>query len=139
MQQSEYDKILAANPGDPRFAEYAEELRCAGELTAAQQVCFCGLNANPDCHLGRLALAQIFYQQGHIAFAVREIKDLLKRCPELVSLQKLLHTLEPDADLAQLQPNISSQGSPDNEATVAEVEFEFDDLDLIKSDRGKKP
>lgn len=133
----DYSKILAANPGDPVFADYAEELRRSGKLDSALRICLQGLNANPDCHLGRLALAHIFYQQGYVSFATRELRELMHKCPELVSLQKLLQTLAPDQLIEAAAAEKAVEVSSEQDSTVAEAEFELGDLDLIKSDRSK--
>ncbi len=132
LELREIQQILKSNPGDPVFVEYAEQLRKENKLDEALQVCFRGLNSNPSCHAGRLLLARVFYQQGHLAFAIREISELVRSSKEISSLRKLLYALSPE--LGQLVAQEASVEGP-KEDTIAEAEFEFEALDEIKANK----
>lgn len=121
-----FKEILAENPGNPLFAEYAERLRVAGDHSEAMNVCLAGLSANPACHRGRLVLARAFYDRSYLPFAVRELEYLVRELPDNESLRKLLNKLSPQGTAAPSQtgPAVAAQ-------TVAEAEFDFSDIELI--------
>lgn len=106
------------------FAESAENLRRSGKLEEALKVCLQGLSANPAHHKGRLVLARVFFEMGYLPFAIREIEELCEALPESKSLQRLRDKLSP-------QPAEASGGA---EETVAEADFDLDELDLIAKD-----
>lgn len=110
---------LAEDPGDAVFADVAEELRSGGDLSGALEIALSGIAANPSCHLGRLALARIFYDKGWTALAVREVRQLCQDLPEVQTLKRLLNALTPDS---QSQEQLE-------EATVAEAEVDLEALE----------
>ncbi len=114
---------LKEDPGDPLFADLAEELRRGGELIRAMEICLRGLSANPACHKGRLVLARVFYELRYLPFALREIEELCRALPHSRSLQRLREKLSPEVSGAEQQ-----------EETVAEADFDFEDLELIDED-----
>ena len=117
--------ILAADPGNPVFAAYCEELRSQGLLHEAIQVALKGLSHNPGCHLGRLILARCFYQLDYLPFARREIAELMAALPEIKSLRKL-------ADKFDLpEPGAPDMAAKSEEAVLAEEEFDFGEIDLV--------
>ncbi len=113
---------ISQDPGDPAYAELAHELRGQGRLQEALEVALGGVSANPACHLGRLTLAHIFFDRGWTVLAVREVRHLCQELPEINTLKKLLTALSPGAVV------VPSQGA---EATVAETDFDFEEIDLI--------
>ncbi|MCB0310703.1 MAG: hypothetical protein KDD42_05680 [Bdellovibrionales bacterium] len=130
----DYQNILAEDPGNPVFAEYADSLRRRKQFAEAFEVCFKGLSVNPACHLGRLILARAFYDCNHLSFAVREVNHLCNECPDLPALKRLLSALSPDAE-----PNIdraptAQEESSVEEEIVAETDFDFEELELIEDE-----
>lgn len=132
-RMDEYTEILGKDPGNPVFAEYAEELRAGGERTKALEVCLAGLTANPSCPRGRLVLARVYYELGFFPFAQRELDQLSKEMPDSKLVAKLIERLRED-----------SGGSPSAEVTgakqevVADVEVDIGDLDQIEVEIDKK-
>ncbi len=128
---------LEEDPGNPVFVEFAQQLRSDGRLEDAAIVCLRGVSANPDEYRGRLLLANIFYQLECIPFALRELHLLQAHFPESTSLAKLLQKLDPSSGAAaeamsSKEVKDSKMGS--EERTVAETEFDFDDLEALTED-----
>jgi len=125
MGADDWQAVLLEDPGNPYFAEVSENLRKEGRYAEAYRVCFAGLSANPNCHVGRLALARLFYDQGFFPFAVRELEVLRSKLPENKTLLKLLMKLSPE----RVETPVASQVP---ETTLAEVEFDFREIDLLE-------
>lgn len=160
MDELEFKQKLAVDPGNPIFAQYAELLSSQGKWHEAIETCLKGLSRNPGAHQGRLTLAKLYYERGYIPFALKEVGELSHAFPQSQTLEKLRIKLggSPDSvkaglnsdsslslkggersdKLDQLQRNndASSTGSEDN--TVAEVELDFDVLEMIEKEEGKK-
>lgn len=120
-------EVLRADPGNPVFAECAEELRLSGHWLEGIRVCLSGLSANPSCHRGRLVLARIYFEQGFIPFSVREVELLRKSLPELKSIQRLYDRFYPG-------------GAPIGETgdtTVAESDFDISEIELVEENKEK--
>lgn len=130
-EQSLKDKLLQ-DPGHPDFADYAEELRRRGRFFEAMEVCLNGLSLNPQCHLGRLSLARIMVEKGWLPFASDQVTKLCSAFPESHSLKKLLASLSPDPALESSLTVQNHSVSKQNDETVAEVEFDFDEIDLLE-------
>lgn len=130
MDKDDWQTFLNQDPGNPYFAEVAEDLRKQGQAPQAFRVCFSGLSANPHCHLGRLVLARLFYEQGSLPFALRELKTLAEELPDNKYIAKLLGKLTPG--------EISQPTEQPGESTIAEAEFDFDDIDLLEEEEGSK-
>ena len=119
----EYE-ILKNDPGNPVFADYAEELRLGGRFSEAIEVCLKGLSANPSCHRGRLILARVFFERGFVPFAAREVNILRETLPELKSVQRLYEKFYPDV--------AEDEGG---EATIAESDFEISELEMVGEEK----
>ena len=124
--EEELRKSVAEDAGSPVFAELAELLRKQGRHSEALEFCLSGLSKNPSCHLGRLVLARLFYDRQWYSFAVRELEVLRAALPESKTVAKLLEKLSPGSSL--------SESAPETE-TVAETDFDFDELDLIGQEK----
>lgn len=136
----EFEKVLEEDPGNSVFCDYAEQLRIAGNFPKALDVCLKGLSVNPDFHKGRLALARIFYEQSYLPFAIREVKCLSEALPDNRYLQRLYAQLAPDqvsggeaAEMASEDSDEAGSGEVESSGddTVAEVDFDFDELEMI--------
>jgi len=132
LSEGEIKGILDNNPGDPVFVSYSDNLRIVGNLADALRICMAGLTASPDDVKGRLVLAQIFYDLGFLPFAIRELKELNRTLPDNESIKRLLSKIAPGEQKfrAADEPN-PAHGE---EATVAEAEFDFDEIDLLEDD-----
>lgn len=130
--EGELRRILTEDPGNERFVELARLLREAGRKLEAVEVCFAGLSASPQCHDGRLELARAFYELGYIPFAAREVSELRSIYPASSDLQKLAELLGAVETVESQAPQPA--GSPD---TVAEAEFDADEIELIDSNEDK--
>ena len=115
--------LLQEDPGNPAFVDFAEELRRAGELREAMEICLAGLSANPSSLRGRLVLARIFYESGYSPFAAREIAELQRARPESESLRKLAMQL--GSEISQAEPPLEQS------EVVAEGEFNLDVLETL--------
>ena len=127
MEEEEVLGILSQDPGNSLFADYAEALRKEGQNNSAIIVCLRGLSVNPSCHKGRLLLARIFYDSGFRPFAIEQIRILQQKLPDNPAIKKLLEKFSLGAE-------VTSPGST-TEATVAEAEFDFNEIDLIEEDK----
>lgn len=125
--ETELKKSVTEDSGNPAFAELAEILRKRGEHSAALEMCLTGLSKNPTCHLGRLVLARVFYDRRMYAFAVRELEALHLALPQSKTITKLLEKLSPGS----LSEKLESAGVAQPDETVAETDFDFEELDLI--------
>ncbi|MCB0338182.1 MAG: hypothetical protein KDD53_01195 [Bdellovibrionales bacterium] len=146
---SDMRETLREDPGNPVFLEYAQTLIDSDKLDEALGVLLSGLSHNPGYHKGRALLAKLFYIQGYTPFAIRELECLLESLPENQSIKRLLQKfgiklsglagLPNDTDS---RPEIKSEVSELKEIpasdiiqdTVAEVELDFDELDLLEDD-----
>lgn len=156
----QYHELLESDPGNPVFAQYADELRKDGKSKEALEVCLAGLTHNPGCHRGRLVLARVFYEAGYLPFTIREVEQLHREVPNSAAVRKLLEKLSPgsvrapSSDSIKKAPSSSTSTAIEGESdikqaelagategpsgaaiddTVAEADFDFDDLDLIDS------
>jgi len=132
LSEAEIKDILDKYPGDPVFVSYSDNLRIIGNLSDALCVCMAGLSASTDDVKGRLVLAQIFYDLGFLPFAIRELKELNRTLPENESIKRLLAKVAPgEQKFAQADEPNPGGGE---EATVAEADFDFDEIDLLEDD-----
>ena len=129
-REEEILATLADDPGDPLFVEYADFLRREEDYANALQVCLAGLSVNPGFHHGRLVLARIFFDQSFIPFAVRELELLHTALPNNSGVQKLLDRLAPGS----ASESAAETAETDAEDTVAETEFDFDEIELIEEE-----
>jgi len=156
MGDDKYEDKLAADPGDPLFVDYALICIERNEVGKALEVCLSGLSRNPGLHRGRLALAKVFYLSGHLPFAIRELKELHLALPNNRSIIKLLEkfgvlgeeslgfdktqkeqgNLKAQRSSASMEPSETpgDETAPVDE-TVAEVEFDFDALQMLKEEK----
>ncbi len=163
MNEELLRQVLSQDPGDPRFLELATILERRGGWAEAVEVCLAGLSRNPGFHKGRLFLARLYYTRGMVPFALREIIELRKAFPDSQTLFKLYKKLG-GSDTHQSNeiqsggaPSIGlkPQGSSDSiqggskvdstaanpessQSTVAEVELDFDVLEMIEKEDKKK-
>ncbi len=125
------EELLKSDPGNSAFFEYAESLRLEGALDHALHVLLAGLSANPNHARGRLQLARVFYEMGYTPFAVKELQLLQQQAPDNAAIQKLLERLAPMSSRApSSEANVatSQQAASEKDATLAEAEFDIDDL-----------
>ena len=119
MQEEDYRRILAGEPGNAVFGEYARMLIEHARPEEALLVCLKGLSSAPGEHRGRLMLARALYELGAVPFAVREVEQLCAELPQIASLKTLLLRLAPG----------HAGGGAEGEGTVAEMDLSFDQLD----------
>ncbi|HMO01576.1 MAG TPA: hypothetical protein PKD37_05465 [Oligoflexia bacterium] len=137
MSEINHAKILATDPGNPLFTEYARILVSKGRLQDALMVCLRGLSADSANHMGRLILAKIYFELKFYPFALAELRKLKSSFPESKDVKKLCTLLSGEA-----MENLSGDLASDKEATasdiVAEAEFDFEQIDLIDKTASKK-
>ncbi|MEZ4754369.1 MAG: hypothetical protein R3A13_08695 [Bdellovibrionota bacterium] len=129
ISDDEIQLKLEQDPGDPIFADYAEFLRTQGEVDRAMHICLSGISSNPAVLEGRLVLARLYYEEGHLPFAVRELEYLKKEIPENKAVASLLEKLSPESLIAASKATVITTAT--SETTLAEGEFAFDELDLL--------
>lgn len=134
-RQDSVRRMLAVDPGNSVFEEFAEFLRSTKAYSEALSVCLAGLSANPAAHRGRLILARVFYEQGFMPFAARELAVLHHELPQNRAIKKLLSELAPEY-VAEMQAS-GFQAKSGAETTVAETELDFDILATLGTDREK--
>lgn len=127
--EPDYQVVLAEDPGNPLFADLAEELRAKQNWFDAIQVCLSGLSSNPSCARGRLVLAQIYFDQGYLPFARREVAELVASHPQLSSLRRLWEQL--GGGLMHEGSELSSLDIGDGKI-VAETEIDLGEIDLTE-------
>jgi tetratricopeptide (TPR) repeat protein len=101
-----------------KFYAEAEKLRSEGKFLESLRILLEGLSTEPQNSQARLLLSRVFYEQGFIPFAIRELEELLKTFPENGSIIKLHEKLA-------IQRHSDADGS---HSTIAEGEFEVEDL-----------
>ncbi len=138
MDAEEIKAVLAEDPGNSIFPEYADELRRRGELSQALEICLAGLSASPSSYRGRLVLAHVFYEKGLVPFAIREIEHLCLSFPEKASLRKLLKTLSPEAaGRLTARPEAAEKKVFEGEA-LAEAEFDEEQLRAVDEEEAEE-
>lgn len=129
--------IVEADPSSPRFVDYARELLKLGESQEAMLVCLRGLSGDPGSAQGRIALAEAFFIQGLVPFAVREVEELSRMAPENETVSKLLAKLDPGrshkADPVSAAMGVAAPQTTQSGQTteVAEEDFSIDDLESL--------
>lgn len=120
----ELEALVLADPGDSAFAELADIYRRSGDYGGALDLCYNGLSANPECYLGRVVLARVFYERLQFPFAIRELRELALLDPKNIFVSKLLSMLAPSEE--------GYFSSSDSVARpMAQAEFSFEDLSAI--------
>ncbi len=132
MEKSAQD-ILAEDPGNPFFADYAEQCRGASRFAEAVSVCLKGLSANPSCHTGRLVLARVLFENDCVPYAVEELEKLRIALPDNKFIPRLLDKIAPAETHAAVPA--AAAGAAE---TVAETEFSFEDIELLEEDSPAK-
>jgi len=119
LDATECRAIIAKDPGNSLFPDFADFLRRRKEYDEALRVCLAGLSANPAQHLGRLILARLYYDLGFKIFAIREITELTRQFPESMTIRRLHEALSPEA---------VSSTAVSAEQEIAEADIDLDDL-----------
>lgn len=126
-QLSELKSLVEADPSDPRYVDYARELLTQGDSREAMVTCLRGLCGDPSSLKGRLTLAESFFIQGFVPFAVRELEELARLAPENETITKLRMKLDP-----RFAPdNQSLSATPPAAEEVAEEDFSIEDLESL--------
>ncbi|MFQ5416280.1 MAG: hypothetical protein ACE5FL_04430 [Myxococcota bacterium] len=112
------EAAVANHPGAPEFPALAEALRRAGRLRRAEEVARSGLEREPGCVDGTVALALALLEQGRIEDARWE---LVSRAAEYLA------TREPSGMPRPHTPN----EFPDD-VTDGEIERAFDDAEPVR-------
>jgi tetratricopeptide (TPR) repeat protein len=107
----ELRKKLEREPGSPLFAQYAEELRRAGELGEAIRVCREGLGKHPGYATARITLARALATSGEAAAARGEFEAVLAVAPDNVIARRGLEELGSDGARAWGEKTLSSAPS----------------------------
>lgn len=120
--------ILEKDPGNPVFVEAAAYARASGDNKNAREILLRGLSNSPGNNEGRLLLAKYLYLDGFLPFAIQEIEILKNNLPGNEAINRLYESLSPDTSKS------SAKSPHTGSATVAEVQFSFEDLDLLNDD-----
>jgi tetratricopeptide (TPR) repeat protein len=86
----ELRKRLEREPGSRLFAQYAEELRRAGELAEAVKVCREGLEKHSAYPSARITLGRALLDLGSVAEAAAEFAAVLAAAPDNLSASRYL-------------------------------------------------
>ena len=121
-----YRERLQQDPGDECFVEYADYLRVHRRYLEGIGVCLAGLSANPGLRRGRLVLARVFYDAGYLPFAAREVEELSRLAPANPAIKRLLEVMV--QDMPSEERGKEAEGNVEADSTVAEADFDFDDL-----------
>ena len=140
MDQNDIEKRLLADPGDPVFVLVSKALVEQGEVFQAYDILLAGLSHSPDCHEGRLLLAKLYFERDFLPFCVKELNFIAERLPKNKSIRRLLEKFGSDSGIVpesdkkseDLKADKSSVTISDSDETVAEMEFGFDDIDLLE-------
>lgn len=128
---AELHAAVAADPSNLDFIELAALLADEPESRAeAREICFRGLNNHATALRGRLVLARLFYLDGLMEFAARELAELSKYAT-VPALTKLLDAFGPHMKAyAPVSPQSSKDAAPkaaedDDEGEVlAEIDLD---------------
>lgn len=135
--EDQYKQLLAVEPGDDVFVDYADLLRRTGRLPEALVVALTGVTHATDHTRGRLLLSRIYYELGLLPLAVVEVKRLQAEHPELRFLKQLLLKLAPDEKVSEaVEESAPTEGAApagSNESTLAEGEFDFEGLEELEN------
>lgn len=107
--------VLETDPANPVYTSFAEELIEESNYQEAISICLAGLSKDQTNVIGRLLLAQAFFESGFIPFAKRELLFIQEQAPESKAVTRLLRLLGAEKRVENKQ----------EEEAVAEVEFEF--------------
>lgn len=129
-----YEELLTKDPGNPQFLNYARQLVLDKQLTDAVTTLISGLSHNPSYHEARLLLAKVHYELGQMPFALRELNELRVQIPESEAIKRLIQKIDPKGEPAgQSKPEAQAEAA--SAETVAEAEFDLDDLELLSKDK----
>lgn len=73
----QYRRRLRRDPGSLLFAEFADHLRRAGDISAATAICARGLLRHPGYATGHVVMGEIFHDAGHPDKAEREWREAI--------------------------------------------------------------
>ena len=76
-----YRRRLRRDPNSLLFAEFADHLRRAGDVSAATTICARGLLRHPGYATGHVVMGEIFHQAGHPDKAEREWREAVRLDP----------------------------------------------------------
>jgi len=77
----QYRRRLRRDPGSLLFAEFADHLRRAGDISAATAICARGLLRHPGYATGHVVMGEIFHDGGHPDKAEREWREAIALDP----------------------------------------------------------
>ena len=81
---------LERDPGSRLFAQLAEELRKAGELDQAIEVCRGGLERHASYGSAHMTLGRALFDKGELSEARTELETLLKGAPDNILASRML-------------------------------------------------
>jgi hypothetical protein len=120
----ELEGVVSNNPGADEFVELATLLAEIPEKRSyAREICFKGVNSNPSSLRGRLILARLFYLDGMLEFAARELAEVSKFAT-VPSLTKLMDNF--GAHIKPYRPVEISIENPSKQEDEGEVLAEID-------------
>ena len=117
----ELRRKLEREPGSPLFAQYAEELRRAGELGEAIRVCREGLLKHPGYASARITLARALATSGDTGAARAEFEAVLAVAPDNVIAKRGIEELGGDGARAWDEKTVSSTPKPVPQPTPKEA------------------
>lgn len=120
---------LRDDPSSDTYVELAQALRQSGRFLEALETLFKALTDAPDHAPARLLLARVFLQLGFRPFAIRELQELRVKFPQNRALERLLEKVAPDYLAGE-----GDSAASGKEETVAEADFDFDDIALIEDE-----
>jgi predicted Zn-dependent protease len=126
--REELQEICRRDPGDPAFVEFSLLHQADGRLAEALLICVQGVGASPDSLCGRALLSELLFRAGSPSLAARELRELQQLAPNNEVVPRILAKLGVEVEL--LSP-LASAPTEGDEAEIAEVELDTDDLEKL--------
>ncbi|MCC6932786.1 MAG: hypothetical protein IT292_05990 [Deltaproteobacteria bacterium] len=137
--------LLSGTDGaDNCLLEAAKLTETKESRIAAREVCYYGLNKTPAHLRLRLLLAKLFYLDGMMVFATRELQEL-KKYYQSEALNKLIASLGGDtkqlvepkqADVSEV--DLAEDGDKNFQELIAEIDLDEDLLEILDEDDNKE-
>jgi len=130
---ADLQREVSADPGSDKFPQLAKLLgEDVTRRAEAREICFRGLAAQPENHLGRLILARLFYLDGMFDFAARELAEI-RSDASTPSVGRLLAEFGERAEkYARKSPPASPKSAPkEDEGVVAEISLDTEFIEAM--------
>ena len=128
---ADLQREVSADPGSDKFPQLAKLLgEDAVRRAEAREICFKGLAAQPENHLGRLILARLFYLDGMYDFAARELAEI-RGDAVTPSVEKLLAEFGERADKYLQTGSSKSAAQNEDDGIVAEISLDTEFIEAM--------